>query len=318
MQNDSENLLDPEKIDRGTILHIEKMALFDGEGMRTVVFLKGCPLRCQWCSTPESQNPALQLGYNPDKCTGCQKCVAICPRNAILTNDGRRTVKTDPKMCSLCFKCVDVCPVKARKQYGRQVNPRQIIQEVEKDEIFYFHSGGGVTLSGGEPLVQSEFTKAILSGCKERGLHTAIETSGYVPWAKFLEVLPLLDAVLIDIKVFDPRRHEELTGHSNERIIRNIRKMDKSKFPLDLFVRIPLIPGINDSDENLSATAEFCKGLKKFKELHILPYHRLGMESYAFLNKLYHLKNLQAPSMELVKERAAKLMQKGIAVKIDG
>jgi pyruvate formate lyase activating enzyme len=303
---------------KGTVLHLEKMAQFDGKGMRTVVFLKGCPLRCQWCSTPESQKLQPQLGYDAERCTGCESCVTICPKDAIRpTEDGQR-VEMDPGRCDLCFECVTVCPQKARKGYGREVSCRQVLEEIEKDDIFFFHSGGGVTLSGGEPLMQVDFVRAVLSGCKERGIHTAIETSGHVSWDKFLAVLPLLDAVLIDVKAYDAKRHAELTGHANERIISNISRIDQSDFPIDLYIRIPLVPGINDSEENLLATVAFCKGLRKFKELHILPYHRLGVASYRFLNMNYPLEQIESPDIEIIEKKVERLRQAGIAVKIGG
>ncbi len=303
---------------KGTVLHLEKMAQFDGKGMRTVVFLKGCPLRCQWCSTPESQKLSPQLGYDTERCTGCESCVTICPKDAIRpTEDGQR-VQTDPDRCDLCFECVTVCPEKARKGYGREVNCPQILEEIEKDDIFFFHSGGGVTISGGEPLIQIDFVKAVLAGCKERGIHTAIETSGHVSWEKFLAILPLIDAILIDVKTYDSERHEELTGHGNERIISNIRRIDQSDFPIDLYIRIPLVPGINDSEDNLLATVEFCKELKKFKELHILPYHRLGVTSYRFLNMNYPLQKIESPTIEIIEKKVERMRQAGIAVKIGG
>lgn len=307
-----------EKEAGGIILHLEKMALFDGEGMRTVVFLKGCPLRCRWCSTPESQDPAPELGYDPRKCTVCRSCVAVCPREAITVAQDETKVEVDPSACDLCFECVEACPSKARKAYGRRVTARRIVEEVEKDDIFYFHSGGGVTISGGEPLVQAAFVKEILVGCRERGMHTAIETSGYAAWNRLEEVLPFLDTVIVDIKIMDSARHKEFTGQSNELILENIRKIDESEFPLELFIRVPLIPGINDSEEDLLATAEFCKGLRKFKELHILPYHRLGVESYRLLNREYPLDDLQSLDMRDVEEKVERLRREGIPVKIGG
>jgi pyruvate formate lyase activating enzyme len=309
----------PKKEDlKGTVLHLEKMAQFDGKGMRTVVFLKGCPLRCQWCSTPESQKLFPQLGYDAERCTGCESCVTICPKDAIRPTDDGQRMETDPDRCDLCFECVTVCPEKARKGYGREVACRQVLEEIEKDDIFFFHSGGGVTISGGEPLMQIDFVKAVLSGCKERGIHTAIETSGHVSWEKFLVVLPLLDAVLIDIKTYDAKRHEELTGHGNDRIISNINRIDQSDFPIDLYIRIPLVPGINDSEDNLLATVEFCKDLRKFKELHILPYHRLGVASYRFLDMNYPLQQIESPDIEIIEKKVERLRQAGIEVKIGG
>lgn len=320
MQTESKGLpqAEAEKEEGGIILHLEKMALFDGEGMRTVVFLKGCPLRCRWCSTPESQSPAPELGYDPRKCTGCQTCVAVCPRGAITVGRDGITMEVDPSACDLCFECVDACPSKARKAYGRRVTARRIVAEVEKDDIFYFHSGGGVTISGGEPLVQAAFTKSILAGCRERGISTAIETSGYASWNKLEEVLPFLDTVIVDIKAMDSAKHEELTGHGNQLILDNIRRIDESEFPVELFIRVPLIPGLNDSEENLLATVRFCKGLRKFKELHILPYHRLGVESYRLLNREYALKDLQSPDMDEVEQKVERLRREGIPVKIGG
>jgi pyruvate formate lyase activating enzyme len=211
-----------------------------------------------------------------------------------------------------------VCPEKARKHYGREVTCPQVLEEIEKDDVFFFHSGGGVTISGGEPLIQIDFVKAVLYGCKQRGIHTAIETSGHVSWEKFLAVLPLIDAILIDIKTYDSKHHEELTGHDNERIISNIKRIDQSDFPIDLYIRIPLVPGINDSEDNLLATVEFCKELKKFKELHILPYHRLGVESYRVLNMNYPLQQIESPDIEIIEAKVERLKQEGIEVKIGG
>ncbi len=192
------------------------------------------------------------------------------------------------------------------------------MEEIEKDDVFYFHSGGGVTLSGGEPLVQVDFVEAVLAGCRERGIHTAIETSGHVPWDKFLKVLPLVDDILVDIKAYDSGRHEKLTGHGNGQILSNLDAIDQADFPVDLYIRIPLVPGINDSGENLSATARFCRGLKRFKELHILPYHRLGVGSYRFLNMDYPLESIESPTIGMIEATVERLKGEGIEVKIGG
>ncbi len=302
----------------GTILYFEKMALYDGQGLRTVVFFKGCPLECQWCSTPSSQRAQLQLGYNPERCTGCATCVTACPHEAIRSSEDGLTVVTDPERCQLCFTCVGACPARARRQYGQRVTAESVIKELEKDDIFYFHSGGGVTLSGGEPLLQLEFAKEILAGCRQRGFHTAIETSGFVPWPHFEQTLPFIDAVLIDIKVMDENVHKRVTGKSNATILENITKLDLDANPADLFIRIPLVAGINDSEENLQATVVFCKQLKKFKELHLLPYHRLGVETYRFLNRPYELEGLPSAELQWVQEKADWVKKLGIRVKIGG
>ena len=302
----------------GTILHFEKMALFDGQGLRTVVFLKGCPLECQWCSTPSSQRFKPELGYDPERCMGCAECVAACPHEAIRLSQDGLTVITDPERCKLCFTCVGSCPEHARRQYGQEVTAADVLKELEKDDIFYFHSGGGVTLSGGEPLQQLAFAKEILAGCRQRGIHTAIETSGFVPWSHFEETLPFLDTILIDIKVMDAMAHRRVTGRSNSTIIENITRIDQDGSFVDLFIRIPLVPGVNDSEENLLATVAFCKQLKKFKELHLLPYHRLGVETYRFLNRPYLLADLPSAELQWVEEKGQWLRQQGISVKIGG
>ncbi len=302
----------------GTILHFEKMALFDGQGLRTVVFLKGCPLGCQWCSTPASQRFKPELGYDPERCNACAECVAACPHDAIRIDDDGLTVITDPERCQLCFACVSACPSHARRQYGQRVTAADVLKELEKDDIFYFHSGGGVTLSGGEPLQQLAFAREILAGCRHRGFHTAIETSGFVPWSHFEQTLPFLDAILIDIKVMDEKIHERVTGKSNAAILDNITRIDQDGNPVDLFIRIPLIPGINDSEANLEATVAFCKKLKKFKELHLLPYHRLGVDTYRFLNRPYELDDLPSAEMKWVEDKAAWVEKLGIRVKVGG
>jgi pyruvate formate lyase activating enzyme len=308
----------PEGPPAGLILHLEKMALFDGEGLRTVVFLKGCPLRCQWCSTPESQSPAPQLGYDPLRCTGCQSCVAVCPRQSIRAAEDGQGVVTDPAACRLCFECVPVCPSKARKAFGRQVSAARIVAEVEKDDIFFFHSGGGITISGGEPLMQADFVRAVLAECRRRGLHTAIETSGHASWGQFEKLLPFLDTVIIDVKAMDPRRHRTLTGQDNALILENLRRLDASDAAVDLFIRIPLIPGRNADPDNLRATGRFCKELRKFRELHLLPYHRLGVASYRLLGRPYALEDLEGPDPAEVEAAAESLRQMGLTVKIGG
>jgi pyruvate formate lyase activating enzyme len=318
MTSESDTSPPPDGSPTGLILHLEKMALFDGEGLRTVVFLKGCPLRCQWCSTPESQSPAPQLGYDPLRCTGCQSCVTVCPQQAIRPTADGQGVVTDPAACRQCFECVPVCPSKARKAFGRRVSAARIVEEVEKDDIFFFHSGGGLTISGGEPLMQADFARAVLAECRRRGLHTAIETSGQASWDQFAKLLPFLDTVIIDVKALDPRRHKALTGQDNALILENIRRLDTAETALDLVIRIPLIPGLNDDPDNLQATGRFCQELRKFRELHLLPYHRLGVESYRLLGRSYALEGLASPDPTAVETAAEILRQMGLPVKIGG
>lgn len=304
----------------GSVLRIEKTSIHDGTGLRTVVFLKGCPLRCLWCSTPESQSALPQKGYARDRCTLCGTCIDVCPRKALsFSEDGTRIV-TDPQKCSACFECARRCPSRAMKAYGSLMSVAEVVREIAKDEIFYFHSGGGVTISGGEPLEQADFVKQILLECRDRGIHRAVETSFFGPWEKIESLLPLLNLVHTDLKHPDPVQHRKLTGVDNRLILENIRKADASPYRFDLVIRTPLIPGINDSEEALSASAAFAKGLKKLKEVEFLAYHRLGLETYRNLGWDYPLEEIRTPDREfmLAKARFFRSMAPGIAVKING
>lgn len=294
-----------QNLSSGIILRMEKTSMYDGDGLRTVVYLKGCTLGCQWCSTPESQSYQLELGYNPSKCRSCMKCIGNCPKGAIYPEKDGIGIRIDEGKCTHCFACVDACPAAALKAYGFEKTVEEIIREVEKDEIFYFHSGGGLTLTGGEPLSQATFVQKVLHACRHRGIHTALETAGFVSWESFERVLPLLDLLYFDLKHMDSTQHEKLTGQRNELILENLKRIDDSADSTELIVRMPLIPGLNDSKENLVATTEFCKSLKHLKALEILPYHRFGMETYSFLGREYPLKGLRSPDKNRIDDIVA-------------
>ena len=286
---------------KGVVLRIERSSIHDGQGLRTVLFLKGCPLSCQWCSTPESQKTVLEKGHISERCTGCGICVAACPAGAISMSG--QAVHTDETRCRECFTCVAVCPNEARKGYGQLMTVAQAVAEISKDEIFFFHSGGGVTISGGECLLQPDFSAGVLKECLQRGIDTAVETSLYARWSQLKKIVPFVKAFYVDLKHPDSKKHRDLAGVDNSLILANLRKLDMLDLPFTLHLRIPLIPGINDSDETLAAVAAIAAELKKMRAVEILPYHRLGVSTYAQLGRSYQLQEVPTPSWEYITER---------------
>lgn len=300
----------------GIVLRIEKTSMYDGQGLRTVVYLKGCPLRCQWCSTPESQAFLPELGYDAGRCRSCMRCVENCGVGAIAPVPQGTGIRIDDEKCTRCFDCAEACPAGAFKPYGFRKTIGEIIREVEKDEVFYFHSGGGITLTGGEPLAQIEFARQLLQACRDRGINTAVETAGFVPWESFEKVLPLIDLLYFDLKHMDPAQHKKLTGQENHLILENLQKIDRFRMPVNLIVRVPLIPGLNDSRENLIATALFCKSLKNLKTLEVLPYHRFGIETYGSLGREYALKDLRTQDIDILEEKVQLIRDTGLEVPV--
>ena len=261
----------------GTIFNIQHYSIHDGPGIRTNVFLKGCPLRCLWCSNPESQQQVPQLMFRADRCTGCGACISSCPVSAISLVDQR--VQNDRSLCTGCGACVAVCPNEAREIIGTTATAGEVFDEVAQDKLFYAKDGG-VTLTGGEVLVQPAFASAVLQLCRQAKIHTAIETCGFADWAALKEVLQYTDLVLYDLKEMDPEFHKKYTGVDNSRILENLKKID-DQMDLEIWVRVPLIPGCNDDKENLLATARFVKeNLHKCTQIHLLPFHRLGEGKY--------------------------------------
>lgn len=298
------------------ILRIEKTSSYDGDGLRTVVFLKGCPLRCVWCSTPESHNLFSDFGNHRQKCTHCFRCIEMCPENAISYNADDDTFITNMKSCTDCRKCMEGCLSGSRIAYGYTASVAQIMAEVEKDSLFYFHSNGGVTVSGGEPLLQIEFTKDLLKGCVNHGINTAIETCAHVPYENFDMVLPYVDTLFIDVKHMDDRIHKKITGVGNQLILENILLADGSPRNFDIIIRMPVIPMLNDDDENFMQLGNFCKRLKKLKEIQLLPYHRLGIETYKRLSIPYSLEQLGTPDNVVMENNAAILRKMNLSVRI--
>ena len=276
---------------KGRVFNIQRYSIHDGAGIRTLVFLKGCPLRCLWCCNPESQKSQTELGFIESRCVGSDicgaPCVSVCPLKAIhLSGQGKLAI--DRGACDACGKCATACGKDALKVVGQEMTVDEAMAEVEKDRPFYRRSGGGVTLGGGEPLMQHRFTAELLKAAQEAYLHTALETCGHAPWTHLEAVLKHVDLLQFDLKHMDPVRHRELTGQSNELILTNLKKVLSVKAPQDVIVRIPVVPGCNDSTENIRETAEFIAELG-LKHIELVPYHRLGVSKYAQYGMVYPL-----------------------------
>ena len=275
----------------GTIFDIKRFAVHDGPGIRTTVFFKGCPLRCLWCHNPESIKIQRQIVFFENKCIGCGECFKRCPNGAVeATPEGR---KYHRDKCTLCGTCVEYCYAEATVMQGKIVSVEEVIEEVKKDIPFYENSGGGVTLSGGEPTMQSEFCIAILRESQKACMHTTLDTSGYVKWETLSRILEYVDLVLYDLKHMDPAKHKEYTGLSNELILSNLRKLDELDIPIE--IRMPMIPGLNDSADDLSAASQFLSEMKNIQRVKLLPYHRLGEGKYERLDMEYELKGIEPP-----------------------
>jgi pyruvate formate lyase activating enzyme len=310
------NMNAADKALRGNLVRIERSSIHDGQGLRTVIFLKGCSLRCPWCSTPESQLFEAEKGYDKNRCTACLKCLHSCPAEAISLSEDGLGVETDRDKCRRCFQCAEVCPVNAVKKYGYSNTVAQVLEEISKDEIFYYHSGGGVTLSGGEPLCQPEFCAQLLEECKKLGINTAMETSLQAPYESLEASLPWLTHLYADLKHMDDKAHKLATGEGNSQILENILKADRSEFNFAITVRIPLIPGFNDSKANLLAVTEFCRPLKKIRTIELLPYHRLGSDTYRLLGLDYACTNVIPPTIAKMKELADLISSRGTGISI--
>lgn len=301
---------------RGVIFNIQHYSIHDGPGIRTTVFLKGCPLRCTWCQNPESQAFLPQLFFVSENCTGCGKCADVCPEGAIEIRDGRS--RTNRELCRARGRCVEVCPNEARSLMGRYATAQEVFEDVNGDAIFYARSGGGVTLSGGEPLAQPEFATSLLKLCKAVGLHTAIDTCGYARWEIARRILEYVDLVLYDFKHMDAMVHEKWTGVSNELILENAIRIHH-ELSVPVLARVPLVPGYNDSLENIEATARFiATELGKSVRVHLLPYHKLGEAKYERLEMLGKAVSIEPPGDERMLELQKIVESFGLACVVGG
>jgi pyruvate formate lyase activating enzyme len=288
----------------GTVFNIQRYSIDDGPGIRTTVFFKGCPLSCVWCSNPESQNLAPELMHRSSLCKQCFRCVEACPETAITV--GANGIVIDRDLCTVCGECVNVCPHDAMRITGEEMSVDQVFDVVKRDADFYEDSGGGVTLSGGEVLLQPAFALALLQRLKEAGFHTCVDTSGQGSTEGLRQLIPYVDLFYFDIKHLDPRIHRSETGIANENILRNFAVVATSGVPL--VVRVPVVPGFNDTVDAIADIADLVATRAPGGTVHLLPYHRYGQQKYAMLGLDYELDAAETPSQEFL-DAARKIME---------
>lgn len=284
--------------DHGTVFNIQKFSVNDGPGIRTTVFMKGCPLSCIWCHNPESRSSRPEIFYDARKCIGCGRCGQICENGCHSFGGGSHVYNRE--QCKICQRCAEECVCGAIESVGEVKSVSDVMREVLRDKPFYETSGGGMTLSGGEPMYQFDFTYSLLKAAKEEGLHTCIETCGFSSKENFRKIAPLVDIFLFDCKETDPEKHRQYTGVSNETILENLYFLDSIK--AKIILRCPIIPGFNDRKEHLEKISEIANSLENILEINIEPYHPLGGGKSELLGKAYPLSDLGFMSDETVKD----------------
>lgn len=294
---------------RGWIFDIKRFAVHDGPGIRTAVFFKGCPLRCAWCHNPESIGRKVEVMYHPQRCVTCLACVEACPHGAQQVNAGGKRVY-DRTRCDLALKCVDACYSGALEVVGKHVTVEYVMEQVREDASFYETSGGGVTLSGGEPLLQHEFATALLRQCKAEGFHTALDTSGQARWRIFEQVLPYVDLVLYDVKHMSAEHHKRFTGASNRLILENLQRLSDLGVPTE--IRMVIVPTLNTAQEFIEAAGTFLASLQNVNGVRLLPYHRLAGSKYVGIGKLNTMPEVETPTEDQIREIAGWLNAYGL------
>jgi len=293
------------------VFDIKKYSINDGPGIRTTVFLKGCPLDCWWCHNPESKSIKPELMYRANRCALCAECVDDCPLGAISLNG---KASTDRSVCDNCGICADVCYNGARELLGREMTVADVMKEIERDVPFFDQSKGGVTFSGGEPLMQRKFLAEVLRACRAHDIHTVVDTSGFASWETFENIRSDVNLFLYDLKSMDDEKHRRYTGVSNALILSNLRRLDEAG--ACCVVRIPLIPGVNDDEENLVESGKFLASLRNIQSVDLMGYHDIAQGKYEALGMEYRLQETKAPSAEKMQAAAKILEGFGLKVKV--
>lgn len=298
----------------GLIFDIKKYAIHDGPGIRTTIFFKGCPLHCPWCHNPEGIKKEPEIMVSPDRCIHCEQCVHVCSKGALCRHN--EIITLDRQKCDLCRACLDVCYTRAIEFVGRHVTIEQIMKEIEKDRVFYDESGGGVTISGGEPLMQPEFLKILLRECKRRGIHTVCDTCGYTDPDVLRAVSEFVDLFLYDVKIINDKKHTHLTGASNEQILSNLQTLSQNRTPVH--ARIPIIPGITDDEENMQAIGSLLAPLAHIESVSLLHYHKTWVTKFRKLSMEREPYVVDPPTQALM-EKIRKIFQShGLKTSIGG
>ena len=301
-------------VQSGTIFDIKKYSINDGPGIRTTVFFSGCPLSCVWCHNPESQSLTPELLYRAGRCLLCGDCIQACPQGAVSLGESSNAITTDRQKCSRCQTCVTTCYSGAREFSGREMTVEEVMADVERDIPFYDESHGGVTFSGGEPLMQPTFLSSLLKACRAQEIHTVVDTSGFANWKVIEQIREDVDLFLYDLKHMDSVRHREVTGVPNEVILENLRRL--SAMGAKCIVRIPLIPGLNDDEQNLLESGKFIAGLSHIESVELMGYHDIAQAKYEALGREYALTGTKPPAQTKIDHAARLLRNYGLNVVI--
>jgi pyruvate formate lyase activating enzyme len=299
---------------KGTVFDIRRYSIHDGPGIRTTVFLKGCPLRCMWCHNPEGQDPDPEMIYRPERCLLCRACLEACQEGAISWNGTGPLL--DPAKCTFCGACLEECYAEARERLGREMSVEQVMAAVIRDRPFYDQSGGGATFSGGEPLLQPDFLLALLQACRGAGIHTVLDTCGFALWETLDGLRGLVDLFLFDLKLGDDAKHRRLTGASNAPILRNLRALSAGGHAI--LLRVPIVPGVNEDIEEVRSIASIAAALPTPPTVELLPYHAIGKHKYERLGRSYALPETLPPSEQRMKEIGEVFREFGLRLRTGG